>query len=266
MLKHDPTALLKHAAGQAFFHLSLPDADLLSVAAALRQTADLVLAGTPATECPPETLSAIVARLETAKGIAEKVGRFPCPGKACGACSGGSDQSQRGGEGLALAKRMVSVYSDGVLAMSLRSPKQLEISPSSRIAAAVERIGEKAKPDPFHAYGSIEGVLRRVTVDDRPDHEVSELQIIERHSSRLVECKVTPEMAEELMPQIRQRVVLYGMIKYTGTNDPVKIAVESFERIDATSIPTLEELQSMNLNIGGGEDAVDYISRLRGNE
>lgn len=168
-------------------------------------------------------------------------------------------------EGLALAKRMVSVYSDGVLAMNLRSPENTEISPSSRIAASVERIIQKAKPNPFDAYGSVEGVLRRVTVDDRPDHEVSDLQVIDRYTDKIVDCKVSPELAEKLTPHLRHRVVLYGLIRYVGEHIPQRIKVEDFDPI-GSSLPSLEDLHDLGIRITNGEDAADYISRLRGND
>ncbi|HWE95693.1 MAG TPA: hypothetical protein VG269_17135 [Tepidisphaeraceae bacterium] len=167
-------------------------------------------------------------------------------------------------EGLALSKRMVSVYSDGVLAMNFRTPEREEISPSSRIAKTVERIIENSPLDPFDAYGSVEGVLRRVTVDDRPKHEVYDLQIIDRHTDQIVNCKVSSEMAEQLTQHLRKRVVLYGMIRYNGEHVPQRIKVESFEPISTEKLPTLEDLHELGINITNGEDAADYISRMRG--
>lgn len=168
-------------------------------------------------------------------------------------------------EGLALSKRMVSVYTDGVLAMSFRAPQRDEISPSSRIAAAVDRIAQNVRPDPLEAYGSIEGVLRRVTVDDRPRHEVSDLQIIDRRSNQIVNCSVSPEMAESLTEHLRKRIVLFGMIRYLG-GVPQRIKVEQFEAIPTEPLPTLEDLHELKINITNGEDAADFISRLRGDD
>jgi hypothetical protein len=167
-------------------------------------------------------------------------------------------------EGLALSRRMVSVYGDGVLAMSLRSPDRTEISPSSRIAKAVDRIMESGPIDPFDAYGSIEGILRRVTVDDRPSHEVYDIQIIDRQSDQIVNCKVSPEMAEKLTRHLRKRIVLYGMIRYNGQHVPQRIRVENFESISSEQLPTLEDLHELGINITHGQDAADYLSKMRG--
>lgn len=168
--------------------------------------------------------------------------------------------------GLAFSKRMVSVYGNGVLAMNLRSPERPEISPSSRIAKSVERIVDNASNDPFDAYGSIEGVLRRVTVDVRPSHEVYDLQIIDRHTDEIITCKVSPELAEKLTPHLRKRIIVYGVIRYNGEHVPQRIKVESFEPIPSQNLPMLEDLHAMQIDITGGEDAADYIDRMRGND
>ena len=161
---------------------------------------------------------------------------------------------------------MVSVYGDGVLAMSLRSPERQEISPSSRIAKAVERISQNVPADPFDAYGSIEGVFRRVTLDDRPKHEVSDLQIIDSRTDQIVNCKLSPEMAMQLTAHLRHRVVLYGMIRYNGEHVPQRIKVEDFESLSSEQPPTLEDLHAMRIDITGGKDAADYIAGMRGDD
>jgi hypothetical protein len=160
---------------------------------------------------------------------------------------------------------MVSVYRDGVLAMSLNAPEREEMSPSTEISRSVQKIMDKAKPDPFDAYGSIDGVLRRVTVDDRPEHQVSDLQIIDPKTDKIVDCQISPEKAESLVRYIRQRVTLYGKIRYNYAHEPIRIIVEEFDA-PPDKIPTLEELHNLNINITGGQDAADYIGRLRGDE
>jgi hypothetical protein len=170
-----------------------------------------------------------------------------------------------GDESLSLAKRMVSVYRDGVLAMNLNAPEREEMSPSTEISRSVQKIMDKAKPDPFDAYGSIDGVLRRVTVDDRPEHQVSDLQIIDPKTDRIVDCQISPEKAEALVRYLRQRVTLHGKIRYNHAHEPLRIIVEDFDP-PVDKIPTLEELQELNIKITNGEDAADYIGRLRGDE
>lgn len=170
-----------------------------------------------------------------------------------------------GDESLSLAKRMVSVYRDGVLAMSLNAPEQEEMSPGTQISKSVQKIMERAKPDPFDAYGSIDGVLRRVTVDDRPDHQVSDLQIIDPKTDKIVECQISPEKAAALVRYLRQRVTLHGKIRYNYAHEPLRIIVEDFEP-PVDKIPTLEDLHALKINITNGQDAADYIGRLRGDE
>ena len=166
--------------------------------------------------------------------------------------------------GLTASRHMVSVYGDGVLAMSLSAPLRPEFSPSTRIASAVDKITSLIV-HPFEAYGSIDGRLRRATVDDRPEHEVHELQIINRETDGFVTCRVTPDQARSLARMLGRRVVLFGTVRYNAAHEPQRITVEDFEQLETEPLPTLEDIHALGLNLTGGEDAADYIARLRGN-
>lgn len=163
---------------------------------------------------------------------------------------------------LIAAKKLVSVYDDGIASITLRTTKKKSIQPTRRIADKVDVLTRSAPVATQDAYGSIEGKLRRVTVDDREDHELSEIQIIDRMTESVVECKLDAGLAEELSPYVRKRVVLYGKIHYENLV-PKKIRVEGFDAISPTP-PTLEQIHKMGFSITGGKDAREFIEELRG--
>ena len=164
------------------------------------------------------------------------------------------------------AKKIVSVYRDGIGNIILDLPQQRRISPTLRIAHSADSLIRRAATTPSESYGSVEGILRRVTVDDREDHEKSEIQIIDRLTEQLVECKLGATTAEELATHIRKRVILFGRVRYASPGIPTHIDVESYRTINDSDIPSLEEIQNLNLNITNNKDPAEFIEDLRDSE
>lgn len=168
---------------------------------------------------------------------------------------------------LAAAKALVEVYRDSVSNILIESPDREPVSPSLRVARNVDRLTEKPKANPFDAYGSIDGTLRRATIDPRPGRQKYELQIIDRITDQVVECDVSPTLAERLSALLGKRVVLYGIVRYTVDHIPTRIAVsdDDYQLIDDTKLPSLDDLHRIGISITGGQDAADYVEGLRGN-
>lgn len=167
-------------------------------------------------------------------------------------------------DALLAARRLVSVYRDSIASISLASPGRADVRPTTRVARNVDELVAEERAKFYHGYGSIEGRLRQITVDPRVGHERSSIQIVDRVSGNVVPCRLSPDMAQELAKLMRNRVVLYGTIRYDESHQPTRIQVESYDPIPEV-LPSLEDLHRIGVNITGGEDAADYVDHLRGN-
>ncbi len=164
---------------------------------------------------------------------------------------------------LGFAKKFVGVYRGSVMTLAIEAPGRVTVRPSLCVAAAVDVLSEQQKAIPYEKYGSVGGVLRRVTLDERQDHEASDLQLIDIDSGQLIECRLNPQQARKLGAFIGRRVVLYGAVRFNAQRLPQKISVEEY-RVIKEKLPTLEDLHAAKIDITGGEDAADFIAHLRG--
>lgn len=162
------------------------------------------------------------------------------------------------------AKRLVHVYNDLMDTLEIETERAGTYRPTKRIIDSVDRIQVKAKAiKPTKQYGSLEGVLRRVTIDERDERSESDLQLIDRETGELVQCVLEPDVAADLATHFRQRVVLFGEITRDAFHRPIRVSVETFKAIKGEKVPTLADLHRIGLDITGGEDAADYVRRLR---
>jgi hypothetical protein len=166
---------------------------------------------------------------------------------------------------LMAAKKLVGIYHDSIVDISIKaSGISKEIHPSTKITKSIERITSRIKTIDRDGFGSIDGALRQITVDEREEHRQTGLEIIDRATDEIVKCKVTADQAVKLGPYIRKRVILYGLIRYR--NDvPIQITLENFDAIDEPSLPTLEDIHRSGIEFCGGKDSADIIDELRGN-
>lgn len=163
--------------------------------------------------------------------------------------------------------RIVKTYGNSVGNIRLEASGRKVVSPSTKAGRTALEVRESVLlPEPYEAYGSVEGILRRVTVDRREGHEASDLQLIERDSEQIVDCRLSPELAERMKHHLARRVILFGTVRYEGSHVPQRIKVEDFRAIEEEPLPTLEEIHKLGVNITGGEDAADFVSRLRGED
>ena len=164
------------------------------------------------------------------------------------------------------AKRLVGIYRYGVTSISIKSSaRPSQIYPSIKIAKSVDTLVNR-KPKEYESYGSIDGKLRQITVDDREDHKAAtELQIIDRRTDQIVKCRVTIEQAEKLGQYIHKRVVIYGVIRYQDEDTPLSVTVENYDPIDEGSAPSLEDIHKAGIHFLHGRDSADVIDEAREN-
>src|SRR5690554_3942813 len=91
----------------------------------------------------------------------------------------------------------------------------------------VDRLLGNLAKQTHRAYGSVTGRLRRITVDD--DEHKSELQIRNSLTGDYVPCQFERAIASEIGAKIGQRLVVYGLIRYSYDYNPQHIVVDQYE-------------------------------------
>jgi len=150
--------------------------------------------------------------------------------------------------------------------VTLLGDKHEPVLLSEAIKANVDRILRiPVARAPLSEYGSVEGTLRTVTVDPRDDHLASKLQIIERFTQSLVDCKFDPSRSPELHPP--NRIVAFGTVTLGLDGKPKTIDVDDFKIIPPESeLPNLEDLRRLGIDPTNGQNSADYVSEMRDEE
>jgi len=152
---------------------------------------------------------------------------------------------------------------DGLKRFVISGSGVKEYSPSQRLAENAERLRKPPKPKDIVSEGSIQGVLRRVTVDEREEHETSDLQVIDRLTGELVACNVTPDMAKDVGAYVGHRVVLFGSVRRDRrTRKPKRIEVRRFRGVKREP-PSLHDLHRLGISISRDEDSGEYADDTR---
>lgn len=148
--------------------------------------------------------------------------------------------------------------------LKIIAPGEPEVAVTPRISANVERFLKPTQAAPNVEYGSIEGTLRQVTVDDRDEHRTSQFQIIERYSGALVACRFNPADAQKVGAHIRSRIVVFGEIRYSPIRVPKHVDVRNYRIIPPDDqLPDLRDIQKLRLRTEGDADPADFIRDLR---
>lgn len=121
---------------------------------------------------------------------------------------------------------------------------------------------EKDIPHELSRYASIRGRVRQVTVDpdDKTGAKRRDFMLIDADTGASVRCIFDVHRAKDI--NATDRVVAYGEVHRDEQGLPSIIDVEDF-RVLPEKLPTLRELQDLDIDITGGEDAADYVNRLR---
>lgn len=163
------------------------------------------------------------------------------------------------------ARTIGSIFNNAVVSLRIQAPGQQDIAATTEIAKNVDRLLGKTKAKSSSEYGSLEGVLRQVTVDDREDHQRSEFQIIVRDTTDLVSCRFNPQDTADVGGHIRSRIVVFGDIRYSPAAKPTHIDVSRYRIIQPDDqLPPLDEIQSLGLRTEDDVDSVEAIRRIRG--
>lgn len=136
---------------------------------------------------------------------------------------------------------------------------------SAQIVKNAERLIDLGVPQelpPQERYAGLRGRIRQITVDpdDKDGVKRHQFQLIDSETGEFVTCVFDAARAKEV--HCTDELIAYGVI-HANENGPFRIVVEDF-RVIPDRIPTLKELQDLDMDITGGEDAATFVNRLRG--
>ena len=159
-------------------------------------------------------------------------------------------------EALRAVKSMLRVLNDGVQKIRYSAPGEQPVSPTLHAAANV-RVVMAAASREFYEQGTIEGELHVVST-----RKGDSCTIWEAFTNRRVACRLTEQQLEDAKRVLRQRVAVYGKIKYRGKGEPVSIEVESIRPLrTASQLPQPSSMGKIELT--GGVPSEDHVRNLR---
>jgi len=163
-------------------------------------------------------------------------------------------------EALENTRRLSGLLSKDLQAIVFSSPGEQEVMLTQHAAANVDALTQAA-PRPRFDHTSLTGVLEQITYTK------------ERHKFRLrrsvsglsIDCAFAPELLEQVKVALPHRVRVTGETKYNRVGDPISMQVESMELLPGkTNLPQFDDLHG--IDITSGEDAAEYVGRLRGDD
>jgi len=165
-----------------------------------------------------------------------------------------------GQDSLENTRRLSGLLNKDLQAIVFSSPGEAEVMLTQHAAANVDALTQTA-PRPHFDHTSLTGMLEQITYTS------------ERHRFRLrrgvsglaVECTFEPGFLDEVKAALPHRVRVSGAAKYNRVGDPISIQVELIELLPGKEkLPQFDDLSG--IDITGGEDAAEYVGRLRGDD
>lgn len=157
-------------------------------------------------------------------------------------------------------RRLSGLLSKDLQAIVFSSPGEPEVMLTQHAAANVDALTQTA-PRPRFDHTSLTGVLEQITyTEDR-----HRFRLRRSVSGLAVDCAFTPELLEQVKAALPHRVRVAGETKYNRVGDPISMQVETIELLPGKEkLPQFDDLSG--IDITGGEDAAEYVGRLRGDD
>lgn len=130
--------------------------------------------------------------------------------------------------------------------------------PSIYLSARVEQL--LGHVDSYSVEMSVDGRLDAIYVHgDKP-----EFFVFDPVSDRGIKCLFPEEDIDRVLSLLQSRVRVYGDVRFNKRDEIVSVQVGDFERLpELKEVPSLGDLHSAGIDITGGEDAADYVNRMR---
>ena len=157
-------------------------------------------------------------------------------------------------------RRLSGLLDKDIQAIVFSAPGEPEVMLTQHAAANIDALTQAA-PRPHFDHTSLIGMLEQITYT--PDRHKFRLR--RGVSGLAVDCTFAPEQLEEVKAALPRRVRVSGVTKYNRVGDPISMQVETIELLPGKEkLPQFDDLSG--IDITGGEDAAEYVGRLRGDD
>lgn len=135
------------------------------------------------------------------------------------------------------------------------------VSPSACIIDGVDAI--VGRVDAYRAETSLDGRLDAIYLHG----ENPQFLIWDPITDRSTRCYFSEQDVEDVVGLLTNRVRVFGTARFNKRDEATSIEVDEFFRLpERGESPTLADLHAAGIDITGGEDAADYVRRLRDGE
>lgn len=157
-------------------------------------------------------------------------------------------------------RRLSGLLSKDLQAIVFSSPGEPEVMLTQHAAANVDALTQTALRPRFD-HTSLSGVLEQITyTEDR-----HRFRLRRSVSGLAIDCAFPSELLEQVKSALPHRVQVFGEAKYNRVGDPISIQVETIELLPGKDkLPQFDDLSG--INVTSGEDAAEYVGRLRGDD
>ena len=155
--------------------------------------------------------------------------------------------------GLERARDLVSVLDDGVDEVTFIAGEREPVSPSQHLAAHVAAL----LPREYEEVGTVVGALEMLSMHPRPTFAVWD-----DFTGLRVPCTIPPEQIDKAHTLFRERVSVYGVIRYHPDGKPKRVHMKRMERLRRhDEVRSVRDMPA--INITDGVDPSEYVRRLR---
>lgn len=106
--------------------------------------------------------------------------------------------------------------------------------------------------------GSITGTLDSITV-----HNNHEFRVWSDLTNKPVTCKFDASILDTVKDRLKQRVLVYGMVKSNHLGHPISVTVQGIEGVSGGYVPSIEEMSGLFDDFTNGKSLKDYMEELR---
>jgi len=151
------------------------------------------------------------------------------------------------------------VTRDNVEGISFESRNDDVALPASLTPAVVVH-AERATSVHDSSLGSAEGFLDVISIREKKRH----VSLYNPQTRRAVYCTYPKEFLPRLRDALGEEIRAWGLLRRNAVGQPVRLEIDDFEVLQPRRAVPISELTGVAPWWTGGEDAVDYIRRVRG--
>jgi len=149
-----------------------------------------------------------------------------------------------------LAKLRMVAKIDEMRIISSGHEASIDISTLSNI--------QKLRGVEYQGSGSVTGTLDSITV-----HNNNEFRVWSEVTNKPVTCKFDDSILNIVKDRLKQRVLVYGLVKWNHLGHPISVTVQGVEDVDKGHVPTIEEMSGLFDDFTNGKSLKDYMEELR---